>query len=302
MQVDTVVLDIDGVLVDVSNSYRRAVVGSVAVVYGETIPRSQVQRFKDAGGFNNDWVLTDAIAMFVLAREAGLRLEVSGFTEAVAARGGGRDGAEAVIRERLPEGDAATVLERWDPDRLRTVFQQLYLGPEGYRELEDADPDLYADGSESVNGVSLPPEGYIADEPVLLESETAAALEATFELGVVTGRPRAEAHLALDRVGLSIPADRLYAMEDGPGKPDPAALRSVAEAADAAAVAFAGDTRDDVRTARNAEKSDPDRSYHGIGVLTGGLSGPAGRQAFESVGAAAVIETINELPAILEPR
>ena len=301
MQVDTVVLDIDGVLVDVANSYRRAIVGSVQVVYGTTIPKAEVQRFKDAGGFNNDWVLTDAVAMFVLAREAGLALDVSEFTEAIAAQGGGRDGAEAVVRERLPEPKAATVLERWDPDRLRTVFQQLYLGPEGYRDLEAAEPELYEAGAET-GGLDLPPGGYMADEPVLLEPETIQALEAAYELGVVTGRPRAEAHLALDRVGLSVPADRLYAMEDGPGKPDPTMLRRVAEATGAAAVAFAGDTRDDVRTARNADTADPERTYHGIGVLTGGLSGPAGRQAFESVGAAAVVETVNELPAILDPR
>ena len=54
MNVDVVVLDIDGVLVDVVDSYRRAIVESIRFVYGETIPKPAIQLFKDAGGFNNE--------------------------------------------------------------------------------------------------------------------------------------------------------------------------------------------------------------------------------------------------------
>jgi HAD superfamily hydrolase (TIGR01548 family) len=299
MQVDAVVLDVDGVLVDVSNSYRRAIVRSVEVVYGHTIPKAGVQAFKEAGGFNNDWVVTDAVALFVLAREAGLALDVAAFGRAIEQAGGGLDGVKAVLRAELEATAVESVLERWDPDRLRTVFQQLYLGPEGYRELEGGTPDLYESaGSDG----ALPPGGFMADEPVLIESATIDALDADFELGVVTGRPRAEAELALDRVGLAIPGDRLFAMEDWAGKPDPAGLIAVAERTGAEAVAFAGDTKDDVRTARNADSEDADRRYYGIGVLTGGLTGEAGRAAFEAAGAAAVVETVNDLPGLVEPR
>ncbi len=71
MHADAVVLDIDGVLVDVADSYRRAIVESVDRHYGTTISRGEVQLFKDAGGFNNDWELTYAAALSVLAaREA----------------------------------------------------------------------------------------------------------------------------------------------------------------------------------------------------------------------------------------
>ncbi|MFP4530580.1 MAG: TIGR01548 family HAD-type hydrolase [Halodesulfurarchaeum sp.] len=299
MQVDAVVLDVDGVLVDVSNSYRRAIVRSVEVVYGTTIPKADVQYFKESGGFNNDWVLTDAVSLFVLAREAGLPLDVQEFTDGIEQAGGGLDGARSVIRDRLDEGTAESVLDRLTPERLRSVFQQLYLGPAGYRELEGGEPDLYQSGE---GNVDLPPEGFMADEPVLIEPDTIEALAAEFELGVVTGRPRAEAELALDRVGLDVPGERLFAMEDWAGKPDPAGLITVAERANAEAVAFAGDTRDDIRTAKNAQGEDPERTYAGIGVLTGGLSGEAGRAAFEAVGAEAVVESVNELPALFEAR
>ncbi len=299
MQVDGVVLDIDGVLVDVSNSYRRATVTAVEEVYGERIDRAVVQSFKNAGGFNNDWDVTSAIALWVLAREAGLELGIEAFAETIAAAGGGLDGAEAVLEIRLGEETAAALLDELDRDRLRDVFQQLYLGPAGYRELEGGEPDRYA--ADASPTVDLPPEGFMADEPILVAPETIETLQAAYEVGVVTGRPRAEARLALDRIGLSVPDEYLFAMEDGPGKPDPTALCTLAENADASALAFAGDTLDDVATARNANDADAERTYYGVGVLTGGLTGEEGRAAFQKVDADAVIDSVDDLPATLTP-
>ena len=45
MNVDAVVLDIDGVLVDVAGSYRRAIIESVEHVYDEQIDRDDIQQF-----------------------------------------------------------------------------------------------------------------------------------------------------------------------------------------------------------------------------------------------------------------
>ena len=285
MDVDAVVLDIDGVLVDVADSYRRAIVESVDRVYGRTIDDDGVQRFKDAGGFNNDWELTDAAALFVLASEAGYDGDVAAFTDAVAARGGGREAAEAVVRDAAVD---AAVFDRWDPERLRETFQALYLGADLYRDLEGDDPPFET-------------RGYINDEPVLVDESTLDTLTERFAVGVLTGRPAAEATIALSRVGLSVPDAHRFTMDDwAEGKPHPRALLTLADRLDATRVAFAGDTLDDVRTAVNAAAADPDRTYHGIGVLTGGLTGEAGRRAFEDAGAAAVVETVNDLPDLLE--
>ncbi len=138
VQLEGLVLDIDGVVVDVSDSYRRAIVESVEHVYGATIDRAAVQQFKAAGGFNNDWELTSAAAMYVLARRHGDAAvgDVDAFTDAVATAGGGLDGARAVVCETLPCGASERVLAAWDHDRLRDTFQALYLGTELYRTLE----------------------------------------------------------------------------------------------------------------------------------------------------------------------
>ncbi len=287
MPVDAIVLDIDGVLVNVHDSYRRAVVESVEQVYGATLPKSAIQSFKNASGFNNDWELTHAIALYVLARNEGLELDISSFTNEVAVVGGGRQGARTVVADSLDPAARERVLTTWDPEQLTDVFQQLYLGSELYEQLHD-------------ETATLDSTGFIHDEPVLLEADTLERLR-DLELGVFTGRPSAEATIALDRVGLDIPQERCYTMDSPtPGKPAPDALCEIAATmARCETIAFVGDTLDDIETANNANETDDDHTYVPVGVETGGLSGAEGRQLFDDAGATIVIDSINELPAAL---
>lgn len=283
----SVVLDIDGVLVDVADSYRQAVVDTVQRCHGDTVDREQLQLFKNAGGFNNDWLLTDAVALYVLATRHRFDQSVHTVTEKIAAAGGGLSGTKAVLESELPADSYKQILEQFDPDRHRTVFQALYLGSELFRELEGEEPPFAADG-------------YIHDEPVLVDSDTLTRLTETYDVGVVTGRPAAEATIALDRVGLSVPDSHRFTMDNWEhGKPHPDALLRLAERFDTDTIVFAGDTLDDVRTAVNAAEEDPTRTYHGIGVLTGGLTGESGRDAFAAAGATAVVASVNELPEYL---
>jgi len=95
LPVDAVVLDVDGVLVDVADSYRRAVVETVRRVHDADVDRAAIQPLKDAGGFNNDWLVTDALALLALARDRGYDGSVEGYADAIAERGGGRASARA---------------------------------------------------------------------------------------------------------------------------------------------------------------------------------------------------------------
>lgn len=58
---DAVFFDMDGVLVDVSRSYRRAIEETVDHFTGRDIGPNTIQRYKNYGGFNDDWKLTHAI-------------------------------------------------------------------------------------------------------------------------------------------------------------------------------------------------------------------------------------------------
>ena len=56
-----IVFDMDGVLVEVSESYRATIVETVRLFTGETIAREAIQEYKNQGGWNNDWLLSQKI-------------------------------------------------------------------------------------------------------------------------------------------------------------------------------------------------------------------------------------------------
>ena len=54
---DVIVFDMDGVLLDVSESYRETVQQTIQHFTGRRISREEIQEYKNRGGFNNDWLI-----------------------------------------------------------------------------------------------------------------------------------------------------------------------------------------------------------------------------------------------------
>src|SRR5205807_5040765 len=67
---EMIVFDMDGVLTEVSESYRKAIVQTVEHFTQQEITRDLIQHYKNQGGWNNDWALSQRIA-------ADLGVEVS---------------------------------------------------------------------------------------------------------------------------------------------------------------------------------------------------------------------------------
>ena len=57
-----IVFDMDGVLAEVSESYRESIVQTVKFFTGKTVTRDAIQDYKNLGGWNNDWALSQKIA------------------------------------------------------------------------------------------------------------------------------------------------------------------------------------------------------------------------------------------------
>lgn len=53
--------DMDGVLVDVTESYREAITQTVKHFTGLSVSRAQIQNYKNQGGWNNDWALAQKL-------------------------------------------------------------------------------------------------------------------------------------------------------------------------------------------------------------------------------------------------
>src|SRR5690242_13735013 len=54
---DVLVFDMDGVLVEVSQSYRETIRETVLHFTGDLVSHDLIQDFKNEGGWNNDWLL-----------------------------------------------------------------------------------------------------------------------------------------------------------------------------------------------------------------------------------------------------
>lgn len=136
--------------------------------------------------------------------------------------------------------------------------------PPSYREIVQFFQSRYR-GTDPENW-----DGYICSEPLLVEPAYFENLtRSQIKWGFFSGATRASAEYVLQRrLGLSSPV--LVAMEDAPGKPDPAGLWQTLEQLNpeiTEPVIYVGDTVADMYTVNNARQQQPSRTLLGVGVL-----------------------------------
>ncbi len=283
--------DIDGVLVDVRESYHQVIVRTVILYLREVldlpapddlVTGEHVAAAKRMGGFNNDWNTVAAILSVILAelppapvtegadfprvrRAARALARVSDLEERL--RRGARRFLEMEKRVHARGGGLTTVQEdvgshnahlllygSWNPetDPVVRIYQELYLGPDLFREVYGMTPKYYRGP------------GFINRDRRIISYETLDVLAHHHRLGLVTGRPRAEAEYTLKHLGLWDYFDVLVSHDEvaaemarrGTGeslsKPHPWPLAHAADHLDPSGrlgVAYIGDTVDDVRAA-----------------------------------------------------
>ena len=242
-----VVLDVDGVLLDARPSYhavaeeaaRRAIAPLVGAEQARTVAfdrQREVPAFKAAGGFNDDWEMSRAIALLLYLRARGEAPDLPRFL----AEAGGRGVSELYARRPLPVA----------PETVARMCGALYAGSR-CRELF---------GFEATDAVSdAPDRGMWEKEEVLPDPRLLAATAARFPLALYTGRNPGETRLAQQLCRLKIPEDLCW-VADGhrPRKPDPAGLLWLTHALLRGAppgsqVLFLGDTADDQTASRAAQ-------------------------------------------------
>ncbi|MEA2063885.1 MAG: hypothetical protein U9P14_09330 [Gemmatimonadota bacterium] len=299
-KVDAVIFDIDGVLVDVSESFPHVlppavqyyfnnmvgVPGSAGLVTAES---SGV--FKLAGRYNNDWDVANGAVCYGLLKllspdggsaaatpsmetiaSAGPSLEE--FTAEIKTRGGGLDNTLVLMREKLGEEKFEKFRSLYQPGVVKKIFMEHYAGRNLCRTFYGCDPEYYS-------GPGLAErELYLPDLP-LLEDLTGIGVG----LGVLSGRTIEEAEYVLGKMGLDqlLPAGWVV-LDDGalPGKPDPAGLRLLERRMGFERAVYVGDTPDDWTTVENFRAGLEDTSrIAGCQVETGASNTPRLIDRFE---------------------
>lgn len=254
------VFDVDGVLLDTGPSFTACVLQTASqcaeVGLGPGWTPADVEPLRLAGGFNNDWDAAAALALL------GPGLEPGGAWEAACAELASAGGGPDSVAKRV--GHAA-----WNAMRVAVElpFQQRYAGRRAH--------EVYAVPNGEGEGL------YLEEAPMILPGFF-QGLPLPFAL--FTGRNAGEVALALERLGLELPANRV-ACDEGPEwrKPQPKGLLVLAERLGVGTLAYLGDTVDDCLAAERATAA-------GVKTLFAGVAAPGSvREAtFLSRGAAVV--------------
>ena len=215
-------LDMDGVLADVSGSYRASIVATAAT-YGQEIHPHEITAIKTEGNANDDWEIT----------------------------------------RRLLEKHGVFA----DYEQVKERFEAIYQGEPGRAGLRET-------------------------EKLIPDAALLSRLAQRLPLGIVTGRPQADARRFLEKFGIADLFGVIVSMDDAPLKPDPAPVKLALDRLGVKRAWMVGDTPDDVRSARSA-------GVVPIGVVTAYDDTSQSSQALFSAGAARVLTGLEPLEELL---
>lgn len=293
---DGIIFDVDGVLIDVSESIR-LVHGASARLYFESLGWSNceylvrpedVDEFKLAGGFNSDWELAYSWLLFYLYKGmrhastdgsvlVGAAPSLREFASGLARQGGGLDSAARAIRESCTSDEWAELNAHWDREGVQRIFVEVYSG--------DLCPEIYGFEPRLVKG-----SGLIQKDRPILERQL---LPAAVKLGIATGRTSGETRVGLRLNGWTdlFEENAVITEDDRFKKPDPRILHLAVERLGAERSVYVGDTPDDLVTVQRYN-SDYGGAMLSCMVLTG-VGGKRAREWFIERQADVVADNVN---------
>jgi phosphoglycolate phosphatase-like HAD superfamily hydrolase len=318
----------DGVIMDVSASYRDVVRHTAALFFrpahgAEKLPDplfalSDLAAVKQSGGLNNDWDLTFEVVSLLFSM-----IHNPGVPESHASRSRYRG---AISRcDVTPMADFLRTTDRplvnllrqhgryRDPfinclykgdvgsgNIIKQIFQEIYLGEKLFRSTYHLNPEFYRG------------EGFILREKMLIDRRLLADLARENVLAVATGRPRAEAEYPLNRHKLNQFFSQMLTLDDclseekrifeqsgrtlSLSKPHPFMLDTIVKKCREpfARVYYVGDMPDDMLAAARSEAN-----CKGIGMLLSAPDKESLRKDLMDAGADYVVDDFGALREII---
>ena len=326
-----IVFDMDGVLIDVSNSYRAAVRQTARLFFisapaSEKLPQPlfplrDLAVVKQSGGLNNDWDLSCLVInlLFNLIEKPPVYQSKDPWAR-----------YQETIRQcnvsslaRFLESDPmplSDLLKRAGKTKnsfiyglfagdvgsgniIKQIFQEVYLGKALFEATYGLNPLFYHD------------QGFIHREKLLIDKGVLAALARNHILAIATGRPRAEAEYPLTHFDLRKYFTNVLALEDcleeekrrsqaegqrvSLSKPDPFMLDAIAakQKNPLGGYFYIGDMPDDMVAAKKSEAG-----YKGVGMVMAAADKESLKKELLRAGADYIIEDFDQLKSLLKSR
>jgi HAD superfamily phosphatase len=241
---DILIFDMDGVLIDVSKSYRKAIQRAIQI-YLETclgfkrkrrdwVTNEEISLFKSAGGFNNDWDLTSALLLYLISISSlppsPKRKKVSSISEAVSHLKKRSDPFRRKMAHLLQKKKLRSFIKKVESagGGLAGVRRTLGTSWEGWvyqnGEIDQENlvkrifQEVYL-GKKFTSCYHLKPiffrkKGLYLRERLLIPKKILSSLHKKLRLGIASGRPRFEAELALKRFRLLTYFDSVVTLDE----------------------------------------------------------------------------------------
>jgi phosphoglycolate phosphatase-like HAD superfamily hydrolase len=324
-----IVFDMDGVLIDVSNSYRDTVRRTAGLFFSpakqaELLPNplfdlADLAEVKQSGGLNNDWDLSCLVISLLFTALEGKSVSTSGdpwsnYRKTVSRCDVRRladflksnDKPLLTLLERHGKINEPLVTQFYQGDVgsgniIKQIFQEIYLGEKLFISTYKRTPEMYSG------------DGYILREKVLIDVSILEKLSQKHVLAIATGRPRAEADYPLEHFNLKNYFRYVYSLDDcireekrileesgqkvSLSKPDPYMLDAIAESVADEVVEnyYVGDMPDDMLAAGNCRAG-----FKGIGMLLSAPEKEILKKTLARAGADHIVEDFTALIDLLE--
>ena len=324
-----IIFDMDGVIIDVSRSYRDTVRQTARLFFkgahawddlpNPLFPLSDLARVKQSGGLNNDWDLTFVVINLLFTLLKGPTILEGNDTWSAYQKAMSRIDVSDLARFLKTEGTLLTRLldekgklthefvdslysgDVGSGNIIKQIFQEIYLGSDLFESTYGVQAEVY-------HG-----DGYINKETLLVDKAVLEQLTENNILAIATGRPKAEADYPLDQFSIKNFFDTVYTLDhclkeearilktEGKkvslSKPDPYMLDAVAGAIkhEVSKCYYIGDMPDDMLAAARAGAG-----FTGIGILMSSPDKERLREDMMRAGADHIIDDFKGLMKIVQ--
>lgn len=300
-EIDAVIFDCDGVLIDVSKSYDQAILKTTRYILENfakindaiDVDFKIIDGFKSTGGFNDEVDLTyAAIISLVVAKK--LEKDQTSFIFDVIknADSSGIRSVEKYLENLVDISDIKKQLSypgMHHENPLYQIFDQLFYGPELYQKLFR-------------NSSKFSESGLIEQDDVILNNLLLEKLQNKFDskIAIVTGRGKESISYSLKTLLEKFDLKNSVFLEDESrelAKPNPQSLLDSIKGMNSASTLFVGDSMEDFIMANKATDLGSKTIFCGI---IGTTKNPQEKlELFKRNEAILVLDSINLLPKVL---